>query len=260
MADRQYVKTTLKENIQIITIDNPPANALSTPVMTELNDVIDELTGNDEAKVAIITGAGMFFVAGADIKEIATIEAKGTGMEKTSQGQQIFNRIEGSPKPFIAAINGMCLGGGLELAMACHMRISSDRAVFGQPEIKLGIIPGFGGTQRLPRIVGRAKATEWILTGDRINAREAWAMGLVNKIVPATDVLKQTMGLARKITENGQVAVRAALRAIREGYPMSLGSGLELESGLFGDLCESHDMREGVSAFIEKRQPKFEDR
>jgi enoyl-CoA hydratase len=260
MSERKYIKSTIKDTVMIITIDNPPANALSTPVMMELNEALEEMKNDDGVNVCVLTGAGMFFVAGADIKEIATIETKKVGMEKTSQGQAIFNVIEKSEKPVIAAINGMCLGGGLELAMACHMRVSSDRAVFGQPEIKLGIIPGFGGTQRLSRLVGKAKAIEWILTGDRINAREAWALGLVNKIVPSTDVLKQSVGLAKKITSSGQVAVRAALKAINEGFSMKLEDGLRCEIELFGDLCETFDMKEGVQAFIEKRQPRFENR
>jgi enoyl-CoA hydratase len=260
MSERNYVKSTVKDNVMVITIENPPANALSTPVMMELDGVLEELKNNQEVKVGIITGAGMFFIAGADIKEISTIDSKKVGIEKTSQGQAIITKIEHLEKPVIAAINGMCLGGGLELAMACHMRIASERAVFGQPEIGLGIIPGFGGTQRLARIVGKPKAIEWILTGDRINAREAWAMGLVNRIVPATDVLKQAMGLAKKISTKGQVAVHKAMRAILEGFSMELEEGLKLESTLFGDLCDTQDMHEGVAAFLEKRQPKFEDR
>jgi len=160
----------------------------------------------------------------------------------------------------IAAINGMCLGGGLELAISCHMRVASERARMGLPEINLGIIPGFGGTQRLTRLLGTAKAMELILTGDMVTAPEAKELGLVNKVVPDGEVLKQAQGLAKKIALKGQVAVRLALQAIREGSGKSLPEGLALESKLFGQVCMTQDMKEGLKAFIEKRQPKFQDK
>ena len=176
------------------------------------------------------------------------------------RGQAILSRIEAFEKPVIAAINGACLGGGLELALCCHIRIAAESARLGLPEITLGIMPGFGGTQRLPRILGRSKATELILTGDLISAQEAKALGLVSQVVPDADLLRQVQGLARRIASKGQVAVRTALRAIHQGEATGLSEGLALEARLFGGLCESEDKKEGLTAFLEKRQPRFKDR
>jgi len=256
----QYWKMTVEDKVATIIIDHPPANALSTPVMGELDKIIDEVNANAAIKAAVLTGAGMFFIAGADIKEIHTIANAKQGEELTLSGQGILSKMEKSPKPFIAAINGMCLGGGMELAMACHIRICGDSAQLGQPEIVLGIIPGFGGTQRLSRIVNKSKAIEMILTGDRITAQEAYRVGLVNKVVPTMDVVKQAVGLAKKIVAKGAVAVAKALDAINTGYEMTIDDGLTYEAKLFGQICETEDMKEGVSAFIEKRQPKFKDK
>ncbi|MFQ5455248.1 MAG: enoyl-CoA hydratase [Nitrospirota bacterium] len=256
----QYINLMIEDKVAKVTINNPPANALSSPVMKELQETFKELADNNDVKVIIVTGAGNFFVAGADIKEIAAISSAERGEELTAAGQGILNIIEGMEKPVIAAINGFCLGGGLELSMACHIRIAGDRVRFGQPEINLGIIPGFGGTQRLARLVGRAKAIELILTGDVISAQDAKAIGLVNKIVPGGDVIKHANGLAKKIASKGGIALRSALKAIKEGYYLSLEDGLKLESRLFGKVCETEDMKEGLNAFIEKRQPRFQDR
>ncbi len=258
--DLQNWKISVEDRVATIIIDHPPANTLSTPVMEELNKVVDEVISNDEIKAAVITGAGMFFIAGADINEIHTIDDVEKGEDLSLKGHEILRKIETSPKPFIAAINGMCLGGGLELAMACQMRICGDRAQLGQPEIMLGIIPGFGGTQRLARLTNRAKAIEMILTGDRITAQEAFRIGLVNKVVPNMDVVKQAVGLAKKIASKGSVAISHALKAITEGLDLSIDDGLKHEANLFGKVCETEDMKEGVSAFIEKRQPKFTDK
>jgi len=256
----QFIKMTVEDRIATIVIDHPPANALNTPTMDELSQVIDEVISNKEIKAAVITGAGMFFIAGADINEINTLKNAKEGEEICLKGHEIISKIENSPKPFIAAINGMCLGGGLELAMACHLRICGDRAQVGQPEINLGIIPGFGGTQRLARLTNQSKAMELILTGDRISAQEAYRIGLVNKVVPNIDVVKQAVGVAKKIASKGAVAVATAIDSIKTGYEMKLKDGLKYEAKLFGKICETEDMREGVSAFIEKRQPKFADR
>ena len=256
----QNWKMTVEDKVATIVIDHPPANTLSTPVMDELNKIIDEVNSNPEIKAAVITGAGMFFIAGADIKEIHTIQHAQQGEELTLRGQSILNKLENSAKPFIAAINGMCLGGGLELAMACHLRICGDRAQLGQPEINLGIIPGFGGTQRLARITNKSKAIEMILTGDRITAQEAFRIGLVNKVVPNMDVVKQAVGLAKKIASKGAVAIAKAIESIGKGLEMTLENGLKNEARIFGQICETADMKEGVSAFMEKRQPKFQDK
>jgi enoyl-CoA hydratase/carnithine racemase len=256
----QFIQYVVEEGVATVTINHPPANALSSPVMTELAQVFQEMDQKREVKVVVFTGAGTFFIAGADIKEILSISSARQGEELATLGQGVFNQIENLSKPVIAAINGVCLGGGLELAMACHIRVAGDRVRLGQPEINLGIIPGFGGTQRLSRLVGKAKATEWILTGDMINAQEAKALGLVNKVVPDGEVLKQAQNLAKKIASKGQVAVRAALKAIGEGMKGSLEEGLTNEARLFGRLCDTQDMKEGLKAFLEKRQPKFQDK
>jgi len=256
----QYITYSVEDAIATVVINNPPANALSSPVMTEIEQVFGEMASSREVKVVVFTGAGNFFITGADIKEIAAIGSAKQGEDLTAKGQGIFNKIERLSKPVIAAINGACLGGGLELAMACHMRVASERTRFGQPEINLGIIPGFGGTQRLVRLVGQSKAMEIILTGDMITGQEAKALGLVNKIVPDGEVLKQAQGLAKKIASKGQVAVKLALEAIQEGSKKPLEEGLALESRLFGQVSTTQDMKEGLKAFVEKRQPKFQDK
>lgn len=256
----QFVNYTVEDRVATVTISNPPANVLTTPLMMELDKVIDELAGNSEAKVLVLTGSGTLFVAGADIKEIGSISSSKKGEELALMGQAVFSKIEQMRKPVIAAITGFCLGGGMELAMSCHMRIAGDRARMGQPEINLGIIPGFGGTQRLPRLVGKAKAMEMILTGDMVNAQEAKALGLVNKVVPEGEVLKQAVGLAKKIAAKGGKTISAAINAIQETTQQTLSQGLALEAKLFGQICETSDMKEGVSAFLEKRQPKFQDK
>lgn len=261
MPDFKFINFSTENKIAIIAINNPPANALSSKIMEELDESIEIVLKDEEIKVAIITGTGgVIFVAGADIKEIATIENTAKGQELTTKGQAVLNKIEKSKKPFIAAINGLALGGGCELAMACHIRIGSDMAKFGQPEINLGIIPGFGGTQRLPRLVGPGKAAEMILTGDMITAKDAHRIGLVDKIVPPDDVLKQAKGLAKRITTKGKMAIAAALKAMNEGMKTSLEEGLKIESEIFGKICETEDKKEGITAFLEKRQPKFKDR
>ena len=255
------VKYEISDQIATITINNPPANALSSVMMEDLAKSIEELSKEVDAKVLIVTGAGNMFVAGADIQEIAQFSSAEQASKLAGRGQEILERMEGMGKPVFAAINGLfCLGGGLELAMACHIRIAGERVRLGQPEIDLGIIPGFGGTQRLPRLVGSGKALELILSGKRITSQEAKAIGLVDQVVPDAEVLKQARGLARTIAAKGQVAVRAALRAVREGLLLPVREGLDLENKLFGSLAETEDMKEGVKAFIEKRQPQFKDR
>ena len=257
----QLVKISVEEGIAIVTIDRPPVNALNRQVMQELDQSFQAIKTDSAVKVVILTGGGSFaFVAGADLKEIAQLGSGKEAAEVAAQGQSVLMKIQRLGKPVIAAINGVCLGGGNELAMACHLRIAGDRTRFGQPEITLGIIPGFGGTQRLPRLIGQAKALEFILTGDLIAAPEAHRLGLVNQIVPQDQVLKAAKELARKITSKGQVAVRAALRVFEEGLDGSLEDGLAREAKAFGMIADTEDCKEGVSAFLEKRQPKFQDR
>jgi len=266
MGEWQNIRTEVENQIALLTIDHPPVNSFNTTVITELDEAMDELLADDEVKAIIVTGGGTnAFVAGADIPEIRELlEHPGEGYAEArafiERGQGVNLKIETSPKPVIAAVNGFCLGGGLELAMACHMRICSDRARLGQPEINLGLIPGWGGTQRLPRIVGKAKALEMILTGDMITAQEAYRIGLVNKVVPAGAILKEARGLARKIVSKSKFPIAATLRAVTEGLEVTIEEGLEIEKGQFVGLADTEDVREGVSAFLEKRQPEFKDR
>jgi enoyl-CoA hydratase/carnithine racemase len=265
MGDWQNIRTEVEDRIALLTIDHPPVNSFNTEVIRELDEAIDELMDNDEVKAIVVTGGGTnAFVAGADIPEIQELlENPEDGYAEArafiERGQGVNLKIETSTKPVIAAINGFCLGGGLELAMACHMRICSDRARLGQPEINLGLIPGWGGTQRLARIVGKAKALEMTLTGDMITAQEAYRIGLVNKVVPAGAILKESRGLARKIVSKSKLPVAATLRAVTKGVEVSIEEGLEIEKEQFVGLADSEDVREGVSAFLEKRQPEFKD-
>jgi enoyl-CoA hydratase/carnithine racemase len=266
MAERQYVKMSVKDRIATLTIDHPPANAFNEQTIMDLGSAFDEVMANPEVKAIIITGAGQFaFVAGADINEIKKqIDDKRAGKqvrrEMISNGQTLFNRIEHASKPVICAINAVCLGGGNELAMACHIRIASDTARFGQPEVSLGLLPAWGGTARMPRLVGRGKAIELILTGDMIPAQEAARLGLVNKVVPAGQVIKTAEDLAKKIISKSGVACAAILEAINHGMEVDLEEALKMEEDKFVNLCATEDGYEGVSAFLGKRQPKFQDK
>ena len=261
MADYQNIKVGVQERIAVIAIDHPPANAFDQRTLDELGAAIDEAIANPDVKAIIVTGAGQFaFVAGADIKEIKALEGNQDAIRGYMQkGQMLFSKIEASPKPVIAAINAVALGGGLELALACHMRVAGDKARFGLPEINLGIMPGWGGTQRLQRVVGKSKAIEMILTGDILNAQEAYRINLVNKVVPATAVVKEAMGLAKKITEKGGVAIAKALEAINAGSDLPMAEGLAIELDGITGLAMTNDAREGILAFIEKRRANFTD-
>ena len=260
----EFIRYTVEDKIAVLVIDHPPVNALNPQTLNELSEALDELNANPAVKAIVITGGGQLaFVAGADLGVIGGIVksrnlAEGSAMIEL--GQNVFNKIENSNKPVIAAINGVCLGGGLELAMACHMRVCGDRARLGQPEINLGIIPGWGGTQRLPRIVGPAKATEMILTGDQITAQQAMQLRLVNMVVPGGEVMRQAKGLAAKVANKSAVSVSAALQSIRAGLDACLPDGLAAERKQFDIVTASDDALEGVSAFLEKREAKFQDK
>lgn len=264
MSDWQYIRTEVENQIAVLTIDHPPVNSFNKQVITELDEAVDALLGDDVVKAIIVTGGGTnAFVAGADIPEIKELVESGDeegARAFLERGQGTFHKIATATKPFIAAINGYCLGGGLELAMACHMRICSDRARLGQPEINLGIIPGWGGTQRLSRLTNKGKAVELILTGDPITAQDAYRVGLVNKVVPSGAVLKEAQGLARKIVSRSKFPIAAALRAISGGLQTTIEEGLQLEADQFIGLAETEDIREGINAFLEKRQPEFKDK
>lgn len=248
----------VKERIAHITVNRPDKlNALNDEVIEDLGRAVAEVAERADVGGAIVTGAGeKAFVAGADIGVLAKqgpFEAK----TRARRGQEVFRRIETCQKPIIAAVNGYALGGGCELAMACHLRIASDLARFGQPEVKLGITPGFGGTQRLPRLVGKGRALELILTGEMVDADEAFRIGLVNRVVPAAELMGTAERLLTKITGMAPLAVSMAIEAIDRGLEMSLEEGLQLEANHFGLLAASGDMKEGMSAFLEKREPRF---
>jgi enoyl-CoA hydratase len=246
-----------KENIGLLTINRPEKmNAISQELTAELSLFLDEIENDDELRVIVITGAGdKAFVAGADINELVDRDAR-LGRRVSRERQEIFSRIENLYVPVIAAVNGYALGGGLELALACSIRICSEKAQFGAPEVKLGIIPGDGGTQRLPRLVGQGRAMEMIITGDFIDAQEAYRIGLVNKVFPPEKLKEEAMELAKKIASRPPLAVRYAKEAVNRSQEDSV-SGFALESYLHALSCTTEDKKEGVSAFLEKRKGKF---
>jgi enoyl-CoA hydratase len=244
--------------IATVTLNRPSVlNALDRQTLTDLDDVFAELTLDPSVRAILLTGAGeKSFAAGADIQELAGTDAK-SGEALAARGQAIFARIESCRKPVIACINGFALGGGCELALACTLRIAADTAKLGQPEVKLGLIPGYGGTQRLPRLVGRAAALRLILTGEIIPASEALRIGLVDEVVPAAQLMDHARSLAQKIAAQAPLAVAEALEAVSFGADMPLGEALALEAQAFGRLCITADKSEGVSAFLEKRPASF---
>jgi enoyl-CoA hydratase len=248
----------LTDGIARITVNRPDKlNALNAIVIAELGDAVTRIETDSAVRGAILTGAGAkAFVAGADIAELTEQGAAG-GRTRALVGQQVFRRMERCGKPVIAAVNGFALGGGCELAMACHLRVASEQARFGQPEVKLGIAPGYGGTVRLPRLVGKGRALELLLTGEMIDAQEALRIGLVNRVVPADRLLPEAEAMMRTILTNGPLAVRACLEAVDNGLDMTVDQALLLEASYFGLLSATEDMREGTQAFIEKRKPSF---
>ncbi len=247
-----------KETIGILTINRPEKmNALSNELTSELKTVLDTIEQDDKLRVLIFTGAGdKAFVAGADIRELVIRDAQ-IGRKVSKERQDLFTRIENLAVPVIAAVNGYALGGGLELALACSIRICSDRAKFGAPEVKLGIIPGDGGTQRLPRLVGLGRAMEMILSGDFIDAQEAYRIGLANKVVPHEELMEKTLELADKIASRPPLAVQFAKEAVNQSVGSGSDSGYALESYLHALSCTTEDKKEGVSAFLEKRKGQF---
>lgn len=251
----------IKNNVAIITINRPDKlNALNGQTINELADVFQTVKNNPEVFVVVITGSGeKAFVAGADISELNQLDVL-SAKEFSEKGNDVFRKIETLEKPVIAAVNGFALGGGCELALSCHIRYASENAKFGQPEVNLGVIPGYGGTQRLARIVNSSRALEMILTGDMITADEALKIGLVNKVFPQADLLGKTLEFANKISSKGQQAIRFALKAVKATDNISLVEGLNYEASLFALVCGTEDFKEGTSAFLEKRKPQFKHR
>jgi enoyl-CoA hydratase/carnithine racemase len=250
-----------KSSIAYVTINRPKVlNALNMATMEELRAAFSDIKDDASMRVAILTGSGeKAFIAGADISELAKHDAV-SGKEYTHRGQSVLDLIENLGKPVIACINGFALGGGCEIAMACTMRLAGENARLGQPEVKLGIIPGYGGSQRLPRLVGKGLAMQQILTGEMITAQEAYRIGLVNEVVAAAELIPRAEAIAAKIIANAPLAVQYAMEAVNKGMEMTLAEGLYLEAVLFGVCCATEDKKEGTTAFLEKRKPEFKGR
>ncbi|SES42144.1 enoyl-CoA hydratase [Psychrobacillus sp. OK032] len=262
MQKVQVVSWSLQQNIAQIVIDNPPVNVLSADVIEQLNTVVDEIERDSNVKVVVLTGAGeKAFVAGGDIKGFP--EWIGKGVEEAKQKslwlQEPLNKIEQLPHPTIAAINGLALGGGCELALSCDIRVAEEHVQIGLPEVKLGLFPGAGGTQRLPRLIGKARAKEMIFTGEPISAEEAERIGLVNHVVPKGKALEKALEIASKISNYSSLPITFAKRSIDDGYEQPLNEGLVTEASYFGDVFQTKDVKEGVEAFIQKRKPNFTD-
>jgi enoyl-CoA hydratase len=248
-----------RDGVAIVTVNRPDKlNALNGRTIEELDAVFSALAFDAAVRGVVVTGAGeKAFVAGADIEELSGLDAQG-GRAVSELGQRVFDRIEWLGKPVVAAVGGYALGGGCELALACHVRVASENASLGTPEVKLGLLCGYGGTQRLPRLVGRGAALEILLTGERVRADEALRLGLVNRVVGRETLLAEAESLVRKMIANGPLALRATLEAVHGGLDRPLGEAQAGEAQLFGELCGTEDAREGTRAFLEKRAPRFE--
>ncbi|QED48851.1 enoyl-CoA hydratase [Cytobacillus dafuensis] len=253
----ELLKWSFQDMVATITIERPPANALSSGLLKELSLVLDEIQSNDEIRVILIHGEGRFFSAGADIKEFTTIDNGEDFTKLATFGQELFERMETFPKPIIAAIHGAALGGGLELAMGCHIRLVAENAKLGLPELQLGLIPGFAGTQRLPRFVGSAKAAEMLFTSDPITGLEAVQFGLANKAYPENELMENAYRMAKKIAKKSPVSIKAAIELLNYAKTDKYYDGVKREAKLFGDVFVSEDGKEGITAFIEKREPNF---
>jgi enoyl-CoA hydratase len=252
--------TVDEKGVALMEINNPPLNALSTPVLADIREAVTKALNDDAVRVIVFTGAGKAFIAGADIKELQKLNTLAEGSGYVVNGQDLYNTIEQADKPFIAAINGFCLGGGMEFALACHIRLADETAQIGLPEIKLAVIPGYAGTQRTPRLIGKGRAHELILSGNFIDGKQAELYGVVNRATPKGQVVEEAKKLAGAIAARSRMAIKAAMRAIGEGYAMEFAAAQKFEAELFGGLCETEDKKEGMAAFLEKREPELKDK
>lgn len=253
----EFLSWEIEEGVALATISRPPANALSQGLIQEVNALLDAVEHDESVRVIVLHGGGRFFSAGADIKEFTGVTSGEQFAQLARNGQVVFERLETFSKPVIAAIHGAALGGGLELAMGCQMRFVTETAKLGLPELQLGIIPGFGGTQRLPRYIGVAKAAEMMFTSEPISGVEAVQLGLANKAFTDEELLPKTMEIAKKIAKKSPVALKAAINTLQYVKTASFHEGVEAEANAFGTVFVSEDAKEGISAFIEKREPVF---
>lgn len=253
----EFLTWNVEDKVAVVTINRPPANALSRQLIYEVNEMLNAVEQDDSVRVIVLHGDGRFFSAGADIKEFTEVSSGEEFSKLAKTGQEVFERIESFSKPVIASIHGAALGGGLELAMGCHIRYVAEDAKLGLPELSLGLIPGFAGSQRLPRFVGTAKAAEMLFTSEPISGIEAVQCGLANKALPASELLPKTLELAKKIAEKSPVALKAAIQMLQYSKDASYYDGVNAEAESFGTVFVSEDAKEGIQAFIEKRKPIF---
>jgi len=251
-------RKTEEDGVELLTLRHPPVNALSTALLAELGRCVDAVQNDPHSRSVVLTGEGTYFSAGADLKELAVMDRR-LAPQMVEAGQRLFDRIERLRVPVIAAVNGLAVGGGLELALACDLRVLGDSAKMGAPEVNFGLMPSYGGTQRLPRLVGVAKAKELIFTGNMVPAAEALRIGLANKVVPSGQEVRAARDLAHTIAQRAPRAVQAAKRAMREGLERTQDEGLAIEARAFAEeVLDSQDLGEGIAAFIERRPPKFQ--
>lgn len=254
----EFLSWKVEDGVAIVTMSRPPANALSRALISEIDEALTTFKDDEMVRVVLLHGEGRFFSAGADIKEFTSVTSAEEFSKLAENGQQVFERLETYPKPVIAAIHGAALGGGLELAMSCHMRFVTESAKLGLPELQLGIIPGFAGTQRLPRYVGMAKAAEMMFTSDPIIGTEAVQWGLANAAFSDEELFEKTLAIAKKIAKKSPIALREALGALQYAKTASFHEGVKAEAASFGTIFVSEDAKEGIQAFIEKREPIFQ--
>ena len=253
----EFLSWKVEDGVAVVTINRPPANALSQGLIKEVDELLNAVEHDEAVRVIVLHGEGRFFSAGADIKEFTDVQTGEEFAKLAQNGQVVFERLETFSKPVIAAIHGAALGGGLELAMSCHMRFVTEKAKLGLPELQLGIIPGFAGTQRLPRYVGVAKAAEMMFTSDPISGVEAVQWGLANRSFTDEDLMPKTLEIAKKIAKKSPIALKAAIHMLQYSKPASFFEGVAAEAESFGTVFVSEDAKEGIQAFIEKREPVF---